>query len=43
MQATATPVADRVVERSDAHGVTTLTLNRPGQYNALSEELLARV
>ena len=43
MQATATPVADRVVERSDAHGVTTLTLNRPGQYNALSEELLAQM
>jgi enoyl-CoA hydratase/carnithine racemase len=27
--------------RSDAHGVATLTLNRPQQYNALSEELLA--
>jgi enoyl-CoA hydratase/carnithine racemase len=39
MQATAT--AERLVLRSDAHGVATLTLNRPGQYNALSEELLA--
>jgi enoyl-CoA hydratase/carnithine racemase len=27
--------------RSDAHGVATLTLNRPRQYNALSESLLA--
>ena len=27
--------------RSDANGIATLTLNRPRQYNALSEELLA--
>lgn len=26
--------------RSDARGIATLTLNRPGRYNALSEELL---
>ncbi|MCC7547630.1 MAG: enoyl-CoA hydratase [Burkholderiales bacterium] len=31
---------ESILLRSDAHGVTTLTLNRPGQYNALSEELL---
>ena len=29
--------------RSDAGGVATLTLNRPRQYNALSEELLAEL
>jgi enoyl-CoA hydratase/carnithine racemase len=29
--------------RSDAGGVVTLTLNRPKQYNALSEELLAEL
>ena len=43
MQATTTPVAERLVSRSDARGVTTLTLNRPAQYNALSEELLAEM
>ena len=30
-----------VLLRNDDHGVATLTLNRPAQYNALSEELLA--
>jgi enoyl-CoA hydratase/carnithine racemase len=30
-----------LVLRTDAGGVTTLTLNRPGQFNSLSEELLA--
>ena len=27
--------------RADAHGVATLTLNRPTRYNTLSEEMLA--
>jgi enoyl-CoA hydratase/carnithine racemase len=43
MQATATPVAQRILTRSDAGGVATLTMNRPAQYNALSEELLAEM
>lgn len=30
-----------VLLRNDADGIATLTLNRPAQYNALSEELLA--
>jgi enoyl-CoA hydratase/carnithine racemase len=29
--------------RSDAGGIATLTLNRPGQFNALSEELLCAI
>jgi enoyl-CoA hydratase/carnithine racemase len=29
-----------VLLRSDEHGIATLTLNRPAQYNALSEELM---
>ena len=29
-----------VLLRNDEDGIVTLTLNRPGQYNALSEELL---
>ncbi len=38
----ATPADDpRFVIRSDQDGVTTLTLNRPKQFNAMSEELLA--
>jgi enoyl-CoA hydratase/carnithine racemase len=41
MQATSTPVAERILTRTDSNGVATLTLNRPAQYNALSEELLA--
>jgi enoyl-CoA hydratase/carnithine racemase len=43
MQATATPVAERILTRTDAGGVATLTMNRPAQYNALSEELLAEM
>jgi enoyl-CoA hydratase/carnithine racemase len=41
MQATTAPVAERILTRTDSNGVATLTLNRPAQYNALSEELLA--
>jgi len=37
-----TDAADPLVRRArDAHGVVTLTLNRPQAYNSLSEELLA--
>jgi enoyl-CoA hydratase/carnithine racemase len=43
MQTAATEASERLVLRNDASGVTTLTLNRPAQYNALSEELLAEV
>jgi enoyl-CoA hydratase/carnithine racemase len=43
MQATSTPVAERILTRTDSNGVATLTLNRPAQYNALSEELLAEM
>jgi len=35
--------AERLCLRSDAQGVATLTLNRPKQYNALSEELLTEL
>jgi enoyl-CoA hydratase/carnithine racemase len=42
--ATATPsVAEKVLQRNDRAGVATLTLNRPKQYNALSEELLTEL
>ena len=34
-------VEERPVVRTDAGGVTTLTLNRPRQFNAMSEEVLA--
>ena len=36
----ATAAAEGILLRTDAQGVATLTLNRPKQYNALSEELL---
>ena len=39
--ATTATVTEQPLLRSDADGVTTLTLNRPNRYNALSEELLA--
>jgi enoyl-CoA hydratase/carnithine racemase len=39
----ATTTDERILLRSDAHGVATLTLNRPKQYNALSEELLTEL
>jgi enoyl-CoA hydratase/carnithine racemase len=32
-----------LLSRSDADGVATLTLNRPGQFNSLSEELLGEM
>ncbi|HEX8963490.1 MAG TPA: enoyl-CoA hydratase [Rhodocyclaceae bacterium] len=32
-----------ILLRDDAAGVTTLTLNRPGQFNSLSEEMLAEL
>jgi enoyl-CoA hydratase/carnithine racemase len=35
--------AEPILLRQDAGGVATLTLNRPKQYNALSEELLAEL
>ncbi len=38
--AAASTTQDELLLRSDADGIATLTLNRPGQYNALSEELL---
>lgn len=44
MSTTATPTPDQaeaLVLRSDDHGITRLTLNRPRQFNALSEEMLA--
>jgi enoyl-CoA hydratase/carnithine racemase len=36
-------VDEKLLLRSDNSGVATLTLNRPKQYNALSEELLAEL
>jgi enoyl-CoA hydratase/carnithine racemase len=40
---TATATEEKVLLRSDKGGVATLTLNRPKQYNALSEELLGEL
>ncbi len=37
---TATQAAEPPLLRADADGIATLTLNRPGQFNALSTELL---
>src|SRR5215467_13298293 len=39
----ATSVEEKLVLRHDEGGVATLTLNRPKQYNALSEELLTEL
>ena len=39
----ATPIEEKLVLRRDDGGVATLTLNRPKQYNALSEELLTEL
>jgi enoyl-CoA hydratase/carnithine racemase len=41
--ALATDSSEALLLRHDANGVATLTLNRPKQYNALSEELLAEL
>jgi enoyl-CoA hydratase/carnithine racemase len=41
MSAVATAADPKLLLRQDANGITTLTLNRPNQYNALSEELLS--
>ena len=38
--ATATPAHEAILLRDDQSGVTTLTLNRPKQYNALSKAML---
>jgi len=44
MSATADQLADQpVLLRDDSDGITTLTLNRPAQYNALSGELLGEL
>lgn len=44
MSAPAGQVAEeRILLRADADGVATLTLNRPGQYNALSEAMLTEL
>ncbi len=41
MSATADQVVDQpILLRDDSNGITTLTLNRPAQYNALSGEML---
>ena len=40
---TATAVDEKILLRSDSNGIVTLTLNRPKQYNALSEELLTEL
>ncbi|MEE4380214.1 MAG: enoyl-CoA hydratase [Candidatus Competibacteraceae bacterium] len=37
---TATPITESLLMRHDDDGITTLTLNRPQQYNALSQSLL---
>jgi enoyl-CoA hydratase/carnithine racemase len=41
MSAIPQPSGDPVLLRADAGGVTTLTLNRPTQFNSLSQELIA--
>ena len=44
MSATADQVADQsILLREDSEGITTLTLNRPQQYNALSGEMLTEL
>ena len=44
MSIAADPVVDQpILLREDSDGITTLTLNRPQQYNALSGELLAKL
>jgi enoyl-CoA hydratase/carnithine racemase len=41
MSAQQAPAADPILLRDDRDGVVTLTLNRPAQFNALSEEMLS--
>ena len=44
MSASSDPITPApVLLRNDQNGIATLTLNRPAQYNALSEELLTRL
>ncbi len=44
MSTAADPVVDQpILLRDDGNGITTLTLNRPQQYNALSGEMLAEL
>jgi enoyl-CoA hydratase/carnithine racemase len=44
MSATADQVADQsILLREDSPGISTLTLNRPQQYNALSGEMLTEL
>jgi enoyl-CoA hydratase/carnithine racemase len=43
MSDTAVATEEKLVLRRDAGGVATLTLNRPKQYNALSDEVLAEL
>jgi enoyl-CoA hydratase/carnithine racemase len=43
MSTVAVPADTRILLHQDADGVATLTLNRPKQYNALSEELLTEL
>jgi enoyl-CoA hydratase/carnithine racemase len=44
MSATADQLADQpILLRDDSDGITTLTLNRPAQYNALSGEMLGEL
>lgn len=41
MKSAAKQVARALIQRTDASGITTITLNRPDAFNALSEALLA--
>ena len=41
--ANAVTTPERTLLRTDSGGIATLTLNRPRQYNALSEELLGEL
>ena len=43
MSTVATPADTKILLRQDAESIATLTLNRPKQYNALSEELLTEL
>ena len=40
-QSSASPALEPLLLRTDSQGIVTLRLNRPGQFNALSEALLA--